>query len=309
MKELALFIPALKYLDLLDTYTEQNQDTKNHYALWLKNNFDKIKPYIAEIPLARVYFGNEFCERLIPPVHHVEEVLQACTARKLKFSLVTPYLTDLGMEAVAKILQALSNHAAFDEVIVNDWGLLYYIRTNYPALKVVVGRLLDKMKRDPRFGRRDYERLFNGEGLKMLKSPSVSAVCYQDFLKHFGVERAELDNVQQGLHLEAPEGIKISVYLPFGFVTNGRICQFAGIHNPRDEKFRVTSPCRRECQSYEQFMQKAVSPIPDHLEDDEVGKISLIRKGNTVFYLNNVVDDCFTSDVFDRIVYLPVLPM
>ena len=36
------------------------------------------------------------------------------------------------------------------EVVFNEWGVLRVLRTDYPALKPVMGRLLNRMKRGPR---------------------------------------------------------------------------------------------------------------------------------------------------------------
>ena len=36
------------------------------------------------------------------------------------------------------------------EVVVNDWGVLRLVRREFPGLRPVLGRLMNKMMRDPR---------------------------------------------------------------------------------------------------------------------------------------------------------------
>ncbi|WP_294349878.1 hypothetical protein [uncultured Clostridium sp.] len=308
MKELAILISNIEKINLIDEYDNYKYEAKNHLTLWLNKAFEIIQKKIKDIPLTRVYFGNEFCERRIPTIDEMEKILAVCREKNLKLTLLTSYCSNSGVDKIKKILDKFEQDEYFDEVVVNDWGVLNLLK-NKKSIKVVFGRVMDKMKRDPRVGQKDFIKLFNGEGLKMLRSPSASEHSYQKFLKENQVSRIEIDNVQQGLYLDDINDFDISVYLPFGFVTNGKICQFAGIHNEVKDKFKVTTPCRRECKELTQLMHKNISAIPDQLPADEVGRINLIRKGNTIFYLNEVIDDVVENKRINRIIYEPTVPM
>ena len=111
----------------------------------------------------RIYFGNEFCEKLIPAVAEVEKVRDYCKKNKTGFSLVTPYVTDAGMAKLDKLFSFLLGNGESCEVIVNDYGVLSLINEEYPVLRPVLGRLLTKQKRDVEGHREGHDGL--GEDL------------------------------------------------------------------------------------------------------------------------------------------------
>ena len=52
---------------------------------------------------SRLYFGNEFCEKLIPSVTDLKNTLGFVMNKRLDFSFVTPYATNIGLNKL-KIL-------------------------------------------------------------------------------------------------------------------------------------------------------------------------------------------------------------
>ena len=106
--------------------------------------FHAVRP-----PYTRLYYGNEFCQRLLPSVSEVKMAVGLARARKVDFSLVTPYVTDAGLERLRKLFSFLSGTGIPIEIIINDWGVLWTVVRDYPRLKPVLGRLLTKQKRCP----------------------------------------------------------------------------------------------------------------------------------------------------------------
>lgn len=75
---------------------------------------------------SRVYFGNEFCQRLIPSAKELEQVLDFVSEKSLPFTLVTPYVTDEGLRILESLLLKLEKRKPGSEVVVNDWGCVAY---------------------------------------------------------------------------------------------------------------------------------------------------------------------------------------
>ncbi len=48
----------------------------------------------------RIYYGNEFCERLIPSLQDLNQILDYIQKRGLNFSFVSPYVTDIGLRKI-----------------------------------------------------------------------------------------------------------------------------------------------------------------------------------------------------------------
>jgi len=269
---------------------------------------------------SRVYFGNEFCERLIPSCEDLVKVMLFVRKKGFAFSLVTPYVTDTGLGKIKLLLRRLHKEKMPCEIIVNDWGVLHAVSRQYPSFSPVLGRLLTKQKRCPTL-----INLFKRETRAMLakdpenpelrflvfqkklppevdqyyKSSNVSSVpVIHDFLISRGITRIELDNLGQGLMLELPRGkIAASVYFPYAYISTTFYCLSAGC-DEKKQSFLRRKPCRRQCQSYIFKLRHKAMPKVIYL------------KGNTQFYKNTHLPLRSLADSgVDRIVYEPRIPV
>jgi len=245
---------------------------------------------------SRLYFGNEFCERLLPAAEELRQALAFASQKHLRFSLVTPYATNRGLEQIERLIAEVSHHVADAEVVFNDWGVLHCVRQEYPGLMPVLGRLLNKSKRGPRI-------------MNILEqTPPATQAYYQGsnldvpaavrFLKALGVSRVEFDNLLQGTQLaQTDQAIHKSLYMPFAYVSTTRFCLSANCDNPRLRERVGVVPCGRECQKYTFSLANPVMGLP------------LIRKGNAVFFVNEDIPDSVAQHLFDRIVIEPEIPL
>jgi len=241
----------------------------------------------------RVYFGNEFCERLLPGAETLSEIHREITDRGIRFTFVTPYVTDAGIK---KIIQLLEGLPAETEVVFNDWGVLRIIQQNFPNLHVVQGRLLTKIKRGPRVVH-FLDRL-PPDAVQHLRSTNLGVPAYQQFLKKHNINRVELDNPLQGLCLKGvPEDLKLSLYIPFAYVSTTRFCLVANCDIPEKKGMIGVFPCHQECQKYTFYL------------DNPVMTTLLIRKGNTLFFKNTKLPPDIKQTNIDRIVIQPEIPM
>jgi len=246
--------------------------------------------------VTRLYFGQEFCERLLPDQHQLAEALRFAHERCLEFTLVTPYVTNQGLARVEQLLAVLSQERPDAELVVNDWGVLHLARAAYPHLRLVLGRLLNKVKRGPRI-MNIFEKL--PETAKdYFRGSNLAVPAYTDLIRKYNIYRVEYDNVLQGLSLDGtdPE-IKKSLYLPFAFVSTTRFCLSANCDNPAYADRIGIFPCGRECQRYTFHLFNPVMTVP------------LIRKGNTIFFLNEHIPDVVSQQKIDRIVIEPEIPL
>lgn len=257
----------------------------------------------------RLYFGNEFCERLVPTVWQVRRAYDAAMAENLRFSLLTPYVTDSGLPRLRPLfdwLAALDNQPV--EVIVNDWGVLHLIRRDFPALRPVLGRLMNRMLRDPRIAASFATAQAPSAALQALQQSGVTAAVFRMFLARASVTRVEFDNLIQGLDMNFDElGLAASLYVPYGYVATRRVCPIGSLPLRKEEKFDVASPCRQECQLYTLRFQYSDSPFDNR--DQE-----FIEQGNTYFYAQDPPMIAAAAQMVERLgisrlVYQPRLPM
>lgn len=245
---------------------------------------------------SRLYFGNEFCQRLIPTAKDLEQVVDLVSENNLGFTFATPYVTDEGLIILEPLFREIEVRKPGSEVVFNDWGVLRILNERYPDLEPVMGRLLNKMKRGP--------RLMNLLGtlpqatVKYFRSCSLDVPLYQHFLFVNRVKRVELDNLLQGIDLDlSRSGISISLYTPYAYITTTRLCLAISreVHGKEDEI--GIFPCKKECQEYSFQLSHASMPLP------------LIRKGNTVFFRSEVMQEGLEKKGIDRVVFEPEIPI
>lgn len=219
---------------------------------------------LGERRVSRIQLGNEFCQRLLPSVRTLEAALEAATASGLAFGLTLPVLTDDGLDEADALLGRLPEGS---EVTLNDWGLMRRVTRRFPGLRPTAGRLLCRTLKEPRAPSAAYLELgghgFMTPGLEML-------------LARFGVDRVEIDvpPFARGQDLCVPQG-RLSVHVPFGFATTGRICRIGNLARPMALKFATGHVCARECLTYWCGLAR---------QRPNDAPMSLFQRGNTLFY-------------------------
>ncbi|MBU1367714.1 MAG: hypothetical protein ABIK26_02775 [Candidatus Omnitrophota bacterium] len=269
---------------------------------------------------SRLYYGREFCERLIPSSDELDGILSFVRKNKLDFSLVAPYVTNAGLKKLQVLLELLKAKTVNCEIIVNDWGVLNLVNCKYPNLMPVLGRLLTKQKRGPRLA-----KLLNRDACPRLiqnpqnpkqriliftkklpldldpyyKGSNASSVpIIHNFLISRGVRRIELDNTAHGIRLELPKGkISASVYFPYVYISTTFFCPTAGC-DEKNKSFLKIKSCKRQCQRYTFKMRHKTIPKLIYL------------KGNTQFYKNPRISVKELERLgVNRIVYQPEIPV
>jgi hypothetical protein len=251
---------------------------------------DNLK-YVTE-DYQRLYFGDEFCERLLPGPAELQEVMDSARGTGLQFTLVTPYVTQAGLQQVERLAALLPDST---EVVVNDWGVVRMLQSRFPRLVPVLGRLMTKIKRGPRIV--NFLDRLPPAALAHLRRTNLGVPVYQQFLRANGIERVELDNPFQGLDLsDVPGDLHLSLHIPFAYVTTTRFCLVANCDVPDKKGFIGVFPCHQECRRYTFYLN---NPAMTTL---------LIRRGNTIFFKNTTIPQEIRDAAIDRIVISPEIP-
>ncbi|CAA7600316.1 Hypothetical protein DEACI_0969 [Acididesulfobacillus acetoxydans] len=237
-----------------------------------------MEKVLGPVRFSRLYFGQEFCEKALPAAGELEEVLAAAHAAGLAFTLVTPYVTETALARSEELLERLVRLAPRAEVVVNDWGLLYLLSRKFPTLVPVLGRLMNKILRDPRLS--GY-RLGKGEVSTPFQMSYLAGPAMQTLLEEFKVRRIELDYPPQGLDPHLPDwGYRSSLYVPLAVITTGRICLMNAWGMEKEEKFKTSrQACDRKCRFYWLEMSDPSGQVRKSRD------WRIVQKGNTVFYL------------------------
>lgn len=275
--ELALAVHDVKQLFLLENMhddeklSQMEQETIQLVEQNVAREFQVTKPN-------RIYFGSEFCQYRIAPLEEVQTAFYAAEEKGLAFTYVTPYVPETGMKMLFPILQWLHEQEATSEVVVNDWGMCYAISTKYPSLKIVLGRLLNKMIRDPRVAHLYNQQSAPERAKSVFMNTSLETPYFKRFLDRIGVTRVEYDSFIQPIEKSKDrEGLPTSLYLGYGVIATGRSCLVGTLHKPKEEKFQGDLQCKQQCTLYVAQMENT-RPTLGQLP------VKTLQKGNTAFY-------------------------
>lgn len=247
----------------------------------------------SEEPCDRLYFGHEFCQRLLPSPEELLRAAARAVERNVGFTVVTPFVTNAGLKLVRELMAALLERAWNDrtEIVVNDWGVLRDLRRTRPNAAIALGRLLTKQKRGPRLLR--IAEKMPEAAMSHFRRSNCDVPHVVEFLKTMSVARVELDNLLQGMRRNG--GLPGSLYHPYGYITTTRLCLLAGGDRP-GKNLRSLGTCAQECRNYAVTLRHEDMPVP------------LLVKGNTQFYRNDRLPDDLAALNIDRLVYTPAIP-
>lgn len=121
------------------------KNAKNHTATTKMQITTIIKDYksiekLNTERISRIYYGEEFCERLMPSKDKVLEAKKEAKKFGINFSLITPIMTDKGLKNLKETIEILDQK---DEIIVNDIGTLNLIHSEYQN-PIIIGRVLGR---------------------------------------------------------------------------------------------------------------------------------------------------------------------
>jgi hypothetical protein len=253
-----------------------------------------------------IYIGDEFCPNRLPSPKELKQVLQFTKENKQSLILVTPMLSDEAIEKCHPLFDALSLNDPESEIVVNDWGLMSFLRENYPHLKIALGRLLNKGFKDPRLQNNDISS--ENDIYDLLNQYTYQSDFFQEFAISSNINRLEQDLLPyedlKTLQQRIPEGHvqNRSYYLPYGYVTTGRIC-WTSLFCSENNHSKAFLPCPPHCQHpCAHFTIDLCNPkFQSHL----------YQNGNTIFYLyspkmcNDLIDQTHKTD--HRLVYQGLL--
>lgn len=235
----------------------------------------------------RIYFGIEFCERLLPTVKEIEEVLKFCRAKNVNFTLILPWCTEKTIHSVEKIFKILPPRI---EVVFNDWGIwkLMDEQFGHKNFKYVLGRILVRSKSDPRVS-----LITDKKKLDYTRQSVLNNVEFQNFIIKRGVRQVELNNTLQGYNFRLEYNISTSIYYPYVFSSVTTRCIFK-------KNINIVA-CEHGCKN---------KYIICKIRGNKLSTPIYVR-GNYEFYKNDKIPsniDLFRWHV-NRIVYMPHLTL
>lgn len=234
----------------------------------------------------RIYFGNEFCENLIPSSKELNIALDFSRKRKVSFSLLTCQVNDYFLKKIIKNISLLGTK---DEIILNDWGIFNIIRKGFKKLlpNCILGKFLNNnINLTEKTSRTFLKRWgFAAPSLERLEIEIRSL----NYCRHF--DFISIKNIFGGL--------KASIYYPYSYFATSRFCPMAYRDKITKPMAYINKfPCERECQKYTVFANPPVKNIKAILKGN-----TWFTKTSASFFLNKKIP------WVRRLVYMPTIPV
>lgn len=260
-------------------------------ALEIKENIENINIK----NFSRIYFGDAFCQNLIPDKEILIDAYKKISDNNIGFTLNTPYVTDEALKKVLTNIETLCKYNETFEVVFNDWGVFYEIKQRFPNLNLVLGRLLTKQRTDPNALKIITNSQEENNGIIPKKVPQslyehfqgsvINDSAFQDYLLASNIKRVEIEYLVWDMKLQLQNNIKATVYYPYAHITTTRNC---GILNMTYTK------CNKMCRDVKiEYSSDLEHPFP------------YIAIGNTIYYsLENIMtkDSLRKYENIDRVV-------
>ena len=222
----------------------------------------------------RLYIGDEFCIHRLPDIEELDAICQVAKGDFRGLTFLTPPLTDAGIDRCGPLFDILKDMDLGTEVVVNDWGVLLFLKEKYPSFQLSVGRLLNKGFKDPRLSNPDDAPELLADRAEFFNTCTFDSVEFPAKMQQLKVKRLERDLFPFGEpEIKRHGELQTSVYFPFGYITTGRVCWMSSFHAVAGRKFSISNGCRRTCQK--------LSLKLNHAKTD----LQLFQTGNTIFYL------------------------
>jgi hypothetical protein len=222
----------------------------------------------------RIYIGDEFCPHRLPRLAELEALFNFARDSRKQITLLTPLLTDYGVEGLSSLLDRLHERFLEAEVVANDWGVILFLKEEYPEFRLAAGRLLDKGFKDPRLSNPRALASQSQEMEAVLKKSSFDSPALQRKLVELDVERIERDMFPySGSPPASAARLKTSIYFPYGYITTGRVCWMSTFGESSESKFVPPSDCSRPCNGISVKLEHSDAALP------------VFQSGGTVYHL------------------------
>jgi len=226
-------------------------------------------------PCTRIYVGDEFCVARMPTLPTLKRLAESASAIGFALTLLTPVMTDVDIPRIAPLFDYLNTCHPSAEVVFNDWGVMGLLKSNFPALALSAGRLLNKGFKDPRLQPEASSIADPQAGADVLLNGSTfDGQWIQEHLAALDIHHCEQDLLPYRSDTAVNDSpLETAIYFPFGYITTGRTCWVASFDQPSDEHFIPPARCSRPCRH---GMLELKS---------EKFSFRIFQSGNTIFYL------------------------
>jgi len=249
-----------------------------------------------------LYFGNEFCQNKIANIKQLNVAYMFSKTNKMKFVFVLPYITNEKVILVEKLLYFLNDKKENIEIVFNDWGTFTLI-SKYKNLKPVLGRLLNKQRKDPiaykilNDTQPKIKIIIENKRQVIVQKKQIPETLkdyfqqtyldvnhVQKFMIDNNIRRYELDLLPWQTKIKLNTKIKLSVYYPYVNISTTRYC---GAIN-----FDYSSKCNKVCSKQKIVVGEKIFDYPYYIFGNSIfykADAKILNKGLKINKISRIV--------------------
>lgn len=278
-----------QWINVLERKTPMDQ----YISLIYKDAMKMIK----ENQISYLYFGNSFCQYDLPSLEEVKTVLTYCEENKIQLILVTPPVTDFGIEKIRQLLK-LFQKSKESNIVINDFGVLELVKEVGYKGHIILGRVLDKTIREFRLTDNERIQYYSERGKDYMNTAASTSSYYSAVLKKYNIRRVQMD-ISDVIYKKNPE-LEYDCIMPSEYITTGRMCLFRIASQSEEEKYLLNNSCKKYCNFQKQMLIKPIDYLKFDSEGNRIRELRMIRKGNTLFTLRRFL---YETEINERLVF------
>lgn len=238
--------------------------------------------------ITRVYIGNEFCHNLFPKTNLLINMMNKAQRENLNITLCFTYMRDCLIEKTTEIINKIYSWCLeYDkqiEIVINDWGMIELLRDKLDYIKICLGVLLNKRKKDPRYiYKKGYE-----ENKDLMAENSLNSSVFSKFLRDNKIERYEYESC--GYRMDIAQG-KHSIHMPFYVTNTSQYCPLYSMCKYQDRgKQELVLNCPQYCRDYFFAYPKHLKMVGRYNSLFAFDDTLLKNKEKLNYYLENGID-------------------
>lgn len=214
----------------------------------------------------RLYIGNQFCHNLFPDRRTLCAMLAKAQKEKKKVTIVTTYLRESLREQTFAYLDEIYEWCKTNifpiEVIVNDWGMLEFLKAKSEFMEPVLGLLLNKRRKDPRYS---YKAGVEAH-LPQMACNQLNQPLFGELLRNMGIKRIEYETCGYQMKLAEfstsgeKDQVPLTLHLPLYQTNTSQFCTLYSLCHNKDRGLQqLVNECPKYCESY-------ICAYPEHLD-------------------------------------------
>lgn len=183
-----------------------------------------------------ISFGSESCPRALPDTDSYDCIIELLCRRHILPKLITPRVSQNELPDVIHLLDYISNKNIPLDIVINDWGILFYCLARKDVFQIHLGRQLCRSLFDSPWSKYILQNEGN-EIVELMKAHPYDDFTKLNLLKEWGIKGIEVNSFHElkfSIQRLLSFGLEVVIDAESGLLTTGKACLARRICNKEE---------------------------------------------------------------------------